>query len=80
MVPTKLPTKGDPMPKPSPTMKSIRTIVKDSGRSLRDITGGTPMSYMTLHKWMHDDSNSIVRLEALLGALGYEVIIVPKDR
>ncbi len=64
-------------PKPSPTMKTIRSLVKDSGRSLRDITAGTGISYVTLHRWMHEDGDSVVRLETLLGALGYELAVVP---
>ncbi len=61
--------------KASPTMTSLRALVGASGRSPRDLERGCGVSYRTILRWLKEDPEFITHLEAVLGALGYELIV-----
>lgn len=61
------------MSKPSPTMKHLRAIITDGGLSIRGACKDAGLSSSAMARWMHDDPRTIVQLESLLGALGYEL-------
>lgn len=67
------------MTKPSPTMKHLRAIITDGGLTMRGACVNAGLSSSALARWMHDDPRTILQLESLLGALGYEVRIVKRE-